>query len=197
MVAAVPLASCRAARSAIPVGVVFANTWTFDGSPLDASEIAVVKTRTLDTLNRAYAGFGVAFDQTARPTHLIRVEDSSFAATPVQRMSFGAVGATFPMSSVSAVRFDVLAKIVLDVSECEHAAPCAVPRRELLDGLGRGVGATAAHELGHQRGFGFATDSDCDDCYDGRSSTTRVHFFGEKHWSDSALQAMRRVLPRR
>jgi len=84
MVAAVPLASCRAARSPIPVGVVFANTWTFDGSPLDASEIAVVKTRTLDTLNRASAGYLVAFDQAARPTHMIRIEDSSFAATPVQ-----------------------------------------------------------------------------------------------------------------
>ena len=61
--------------------------------------------------------------------------------------------------------------------------------------LGRGIGATAAHELGHQAGLGFATDSRCEDCYDGNTSTRNVHFFGEKHWSDAALTRMKHVLP--
>jgi hypothetical protein len=65
----------------------------------------------------------------------------------------------------------------------------------LLDGFGKGIGATAAHELGHQAGFSFAIDSHCDDCYDGNTSTGYNHFFGTKHWSDRAMQIMRRVLP--
>jgi hypothetical protein len=72
-----------------------------------------------------------------------------------------------------------------------------MPRAALVDGLGRGVGATAAHELGHQAGFRFALDSRCDDCYDGRASTSYAHFFGRMHWSDPALQIMVRTLPRR
>jgi hypothetical protein len=50
--------------------------------------------------------------------------------------------------------------------------------------------------LGHQVFLGFALDSKCEDCYDGRTSTTYEHFFGTKHWSNDALAVMRRVLPR-
>jgi hypothetical protein len=66
----------------------------------------------------------------------------------------------------------------------------------MVEALGRGIGATGAHELGHQVFLGFALDSTCDDCYDGRTSTTHDHFFGTKHWSNDALAVMRRVLPR-
>ena len=78
---------------------------------------------------------------------------------------------------------------------CRGFAHCTKTRAELLEGFGKGIGATAAHELGHQAGFGFAIDSHCEDCYDGNMSTGYNHFFGTKHWSDRALQIMRRVLP--
>jgi hypothetical protein len=67
----------------------------------------------------------------------------------------------------------------------------------MVDALGRGVGATAAHELGHQAGLGFSRDHTCDDCYDGSSAKSRAHFFGEKHWSPEALRMMALFLVRR
>jgi len=98
---------------------------------------------------------------------------------------------------VSSVRFDVLVNEELAAAACASLARCAKPRAELLEGLGRGIGATAAHELGHQSGLAFARDSACEDCYDGKASASYVHFFGRKHWSDGALASMRAALPAR
>jgi hypothetical protein len=149
----------------------------------------------LDTLQHAYAGFGVVFDEGRAANREVRIEDTSYAANAAQRMSFGAAGATYPASTVSRVYFDVVSSLALAVAQCESLTRCHMPRAEVLRGIGTGIGATAAHELGHQAGFEFSTDSDCTDCYDGRMSGSRVHFFGEKHWSPGALQAMKRVLP--
>jgi hypothetical protein len=53
----------------------------------------------------------------------------------------------------------------------------------------------ACDAAGYQAGFGFATDIQCDDCYDGNTSTSYGHFFGQKHWSEKPRQNMRRALP--
>ena len=102
---------------------------------------------------------------------------------------------TYPASIVSSVRFDVLMFEELAAAGCRDAMTCTKTRTELLEGLGRGVGATAAHELGHQAGFRFVRDSPCDDCYDGNRSTSYAHFFETKHWSPEAAAVMSRVLP--
>jgi hypothetical protein len=94
------------------------------------------------------------------------------------------------------VRIDVLFFAELSAAECREMRACTKSRAALLDGLGRGVGATAAHELGHQAGIRFVTDSQCDDCYDGNRSTSYVHFFGTKRWSPEAAAGMTRLLPR-
>jgi hypothetical protein len=164
---------------------------------VSASEQALVKRTALQTLRRAYEGFGVQFSERAArdvSDRVIKVEDTPYGHPPL--LYFGAAGMTFPATTVSSVRFDVLCVAELSVAHCRNAASCDTKtREELLEGLGRGVGATAAHELGHQAGFEFAIHSSCDDCFDGRSAVTGVHFFGVKHWSDNATVRMRRVLP--
>jgi hypothetical protein len=102
---------------------------------------------------------------------------------------------TYPASRVSSVRVDVLVNAEMAAANCRDLSRCTKTRTELLNALGKGIGATAAHELGHQAGLGFAMDSPCDDCYDGKTSTSSDHFFGDKHWSDGATEIMRRVLP--
>ncbi len=79
--------------------------------------------------------------------------------------------------------------------DCVDLDRCSKTRAQLLEGLGRGVGATAAHELGHQVGLEFSTHAACDDCYDGPSATNAAHFFGPLRWSDPARAVMGRVLP--
>jgi hypothetical protein len=82
------------------------------------------------------------------------------------------------------------------VAGCGGLAACGKKTRaEMVEALGRGIGATGAHELGHQVLLGFSLDSRCVDCYDSHTSTTSEHFLGVKHWSNDALVVMRRVLP--
>jgi hypothetical protein len=186
-------ASCRAVAP-LDVGVTFTNSWRVAGDALTASEQTRIRDLALATLRAAFEGFDVRFTDGAARERSIRVED-----TPYSRMlNFGAAGMTYPVSLVSSVRFDILANNVLASVGCQHLDDCrAKMREELVDGLGRGVGATAAHELGHQAGLGFSHDAPCDDCYDGRSSTSYAHFFGAKHWSGAELATLRRVLERR
>ena len=185
--------SC-APRRRVTVGIVFTTAWAFRGARMEEPDRAVVIQSTFDTLREAFTGFDVQLVDSASADHVVRVEDATSAADPRQRVSFGAVGVTYPLARASSVRIDALFDNELAVIECSEVHTCQKSRTELLDGLGRGVGATAAHELGHQVGFGFTHDSACADCLDGNSSDDRSHFFGRKHWSDDARRRMQRVL---
>jgi hypothetical protein len=178
-------------REPLTVAVAFENSWQVGAVALSAPEQARVRQAALATMREAFAGFDVTFVEMPRGPRLIRVED-----TPYGRMQFfGAAGVTYPASYASSVRFDVLANLELAAVQCRDFAHCpAIPRDRLVEGLGRGVGATAAHELGHQAGFRFGLDSRCGDCYDSNESSSYAHFFGPLRWSDRALQIMRRTL---
>src|SRR5689334_16036408 len=186
--------ACRATPAPLGVAVTFVNTWRVGSDALTTEERCRLTRAALDGMRAAFSGFDVVIAEAPSGARLIRVEDTPAVRTP----TFGAAGVTYPAARTGSVRFDVLANLELAVVHCRDFAHCAaMPRGALVDGLGRGVGATAAHELGHQAGFRFAVDSRCDDCYDGNASASYAHFFGQKHWSDRALQIMNRTLPRR
>jgi hypothetical protein len=180
------------------VGVVFENAWKLGDETLTEPEKSLVKRTALQTLRGAYNGFNVQFSDEPTGDRLIKVEDTpsgSYAPGAIV-YPIPAVGTTFPVAKVSSVRLDALYNIELAATQCQDITGCGTKTRDqLLQGLGRGVGATAAHELGHQGGLHFSRDSRCDDCYDGHTANTYVHFFGAKHWSNGALTIMRRVLP--
>ena len=182
--------SCR--WPPIGVGVVFPTSWTLDTESLNDSDKSLVKRNALETLRRAYAGFDVRFVEGASGSRLIRVENRPQVSDPRQ---FGAAGATYAISPVSWVYVNVLLSAEMAAVDCPDLSHCTKTRTELLEGLGRGIGATAAHELGHQIGFRFTHDVQCDDCYDGNTSTSYNHFFGNSHWSDRAREIMTKVLP--
>jgi hypothetical protein len=190
---ALSVVSCR--RPPVNVDVVFATSWKFDTASLIDSDQSSIKRHALETLRHAYAGFDVRFAEGATGARLIRVEDTPYVSNPQQLIGFGAAGVTYPLSTVSSVRVDVLWNAEMAAAGCTDITHCTRTRTELLNGLGQGIGATAAHELGHQAAFGFATDLPCEECYDGNTSTSFNHFFGNKHWSDRAMQMMRRALP--
>ncbi|HKB09592.1 MAG TPA: hypothetical protein VKD69_03020 [Vicinamibacterales bacterium] len=186
------LASCRSAPRPLTVAITFENTWKVGGEALSAGEQALVRRAAVDAMRAAFQGFDVRIAEGSTGARTVRVED-----TPYGRLNFGAAGVTYPAAYVSSVRFDVLANLELAAVQCRDFAHCpAMPRQRLVEGLGRGVGATAAHELGHQAGLRFGLDSRCADCFDSRNSASFEHFFGPLHWSERARQIMTRTLPR-
>ncbi len=191
LAAVIAVAACCRSTPPLEVGVTFTNTWRVAGDALTTPEQERLKDVALATLRAAFEPFDVRFAETAAGDRAITIEDTPYGGMA----TFGAAGMTYPASMVSSVRFDVLGNAVLATVHCPSIDGCrSTTRGALIDGLGRGVGATAGHELGHQAGLGFSHDSRCDDCYDGGSSLSHAHFFGAKHWSDEALRRMRRVL---
>ncbi len=177
--------ACVQRTAVIHVGVVFADNWALGPVVLSASEVAVVKDTALATLRHAYAGYNVSFTEGDDAERVIRVNRGGFMA-----------GATPIGSRVSRVSLDGTYLSLLVVAGCQGLTTCAAKTRaELVAALGRGIGATAAHELGHQAGLRFCRDSPCEECYDSGKSSTREHFFGTKHWSLDAVAMMKRVLP--
>lgn len=176
---------------------MFENGWLHGTDGLTGGEQALVHNVAVQTLQSAFAGFTVQFSDEPSSARLVRVEETPYSsygtASPVHP---GAVGMTFPASTVSSVHPDALYHAELAAARCRTFTACDTKTREqLLEGLGRGIGATAAHELGHQAGLEFSHDVPCDDCYDSHRADTTVHFFGAKRWSAAALAIMQRLLP--
>lgn len=191
-----PLAAC--ASNEVRVRVVFQNSWTVGSQTLTPSEQTLVKNTALDVLRTAYGGFRIVFNEEGSSDRTINIEETPYSTYgPGAVVVHGAAGATYPVAVVSSVHIDALYFAELAVARCKALDDCAtMTRQQLLTGLGKGVGATASHELGHQAGLHFSADARCDDCYDSHSANTYAHFFGAKHWSDAAIARMRRVLPR-
>jgi hypothetical protein len=198
---AAALLSAACSFRPLVVDVMFTTGWTLDGQTLSEAEQATVTGETLATLRRAFDDFNVDFTLTSTPSghRILRIEDTpSDPAGAALMVTAGAVGATHPLVLASTVRIDALLIAELAAVGCRGLAACTVMSRDaLLRGLGRGIGATAAHELGHQVGLRFTADAPCDDCYDGPNANTRIHFFGDKRWSEQSLAGMRRALPAR
>jgi hypothetical protein len=180
----------------LQVGVVFENGWRPGNETVTDREKTLVEDTALGTLREAYRAFDVQFSRGPSARRLIRIEEGPSQGFSPARWSYpGAVGATVPITTVSSVRVDSLYRAELAAVRCKGLAACATKTRlQLLEGLGRGIGATAAHELGHQAGLHFSRDANCDDCYDSDRANTYVHFFGAKHWSSGSLAIMQRVL---
>jgi hypothetical protein len=79
-------------------------------------------------------------------------------------------------------------------------------RGELVTAVGRGTGATVAHEVGHHnvlltRIQAFTFDVPCRDCYDFEGVEkgerfAREYFLGPLRWSEAAQKVMKNTLPR-
>jgi hypothetical protein len=188
---ALVLVSCRS-RSSINVSVVYSTTWKLRGATLSEEDTSAVKRAAFVTLRRAFDGFAVNFVEAPTGDRTIQVEDTPYASNARER--FVAAGLTYPLSTTSFVRIDVLFNNELAAVHCTDLGHCEKTRAEMLEGLGHGVGTTAAHELGHQ--LGFIVDTDCDDCFDSRAATSYAHFFEDQHWSDPVVSRMRQVLRR-
>jgi len=177
----------RASHSVFVVGfwfegfpfVVSESTTAILGGPLTASESDAIRRLARDELTRAFAGLNLTFTDGPRAFWTVRVRQS-FERRRGQRLPLA--GETFamgPLGGRSAVNFTEVTMAAI-----AHAPPGAT-RQVLVDGIGRGIGRTAAHELAHAiLGVHGPMDNQTEaSSYEYFTHNRPSQFYGELHWA--------------
>jgi hypothetical protein len=155
------------------------------GGPLSAEELARVQEISRGEVDRAYEKLRInvtgdrgAFWRVAvvgTPITLNRRYASyPFSAAGESRV-FG------PLGGAGSVAFMILAHNAI-----EYAPPGAI-RQQIVDGIGRGIGRAAVHELAHQA-LGLDTLSHIDnrtdtDSYEFANADRQSQYYGELRWT--------------
>jgi hypothetical protein len=187
----------RASRTVFDVGfwfedfpfVVSEGATAVIGGPLTGPEIEAIKRISHDELARAYAGLNVRFIDSPRAFWTGRVR-GSFERKRFQRLPIA--GETFlmgPLGGRSSVNF---AEVVM--AAIAHAPP-GTTRQILVEGIGRGIGRTAAHELAHAiLGVSGPMDNRTDALsYEYFTHSRPSQFYGELHWAQAWPVLVERV----
>jgi hypothetical protein len=159
------------------------------GGPLTASEIDAIKRLSRAELTAAFAGLNLTFTDNARAFWTVRVR-GSFERRRSQRLPIA--GETFAMGLLggrSAVNFNEVAMAAI-----AHAPPGAT-RHILVEGIGRGIGRTAAHEVAHAiLGVHGPMDNRTDAMsYEYFTHNRPSQFYGELHWAGAWPVLVERV----
>lgn len=187
----------NASRTVFVVGFWF-DEFPFDvsegvtallGGPLTASEIEAIKRTSHQELTRAFAGLRVTFTDSRNAFWTVAVRQS-FQTRRGQKLP--AAGETFsmgPLGGRSAVNFTEVVMAAL-----AHA-PSGATRQMLVDGIGRGIGRTAAHELAHAiLGTAGPMDNRTDvHSYEYFTHNRPSQYYGELHWAGAWPVLVERV----
>ena len=148
------------------------------GGPIVESEKAMIRRLAQQEMESAYADLRVRFTENRRAYHRVRVIQG--VVKEVFKMSRGAAGQTTamgPMGGDSTVSFYVI------VRGAFAYAPPQATRRDILEGIGRGIGRTAVHELAHQFLGTTSAHSGDDRSYEYGSPDRIGQYYGPIHWS--------------
>jgi hypothetical protein len=178
--------ACRAPRKASDVGFWYDEfPFTFSkavtaalGGPLTTSDIDAIKRISQDELTRAFSGLEVTFTDSRDALWTIRVQLALERRLGQKLPNAGETFAMGPLGSRSVVDFtEVL------MAAIAHAPPGAL-REALIDGIGRGIGRVAAHELAHAiLGSRGSMDNRTDErSYEYFTHNRPSQFYGELHW---------------
>jgi hypothetical protein len=178
--------ACRAPRKASDVGFWYDEfPFTFSeavtaalGGPLTTADIDAIKRISRDELTRAFSGLEVTFTDGRDALWTIRVQLALERRRGQKLPNAGETFAMGPLGSRSVVDFtEVL------MAAIAHAPP-GVLREALIDGIGRGIGRVAAHELAHAiLGSGGSMDNRTDErSYEYFTHNRPSQFYGELHW---------------
>ena len=189
--------ACRTPRTASDVGFWYDEfPFTFSeavtaalGGPLSTSEVDTIKRISRDELTRAFSGLEVTFTDSRQAFWTIHVRQS-LQRRPGQKLpNAGETLAMGPLGGRSGVDFTevVMAAIA-------HAPPGAL-RQALIDGIGRGIGRVAAHELAHAiLGTGGSMDNRKDEhSYEYFTHNRPSQYYGELHWAGAWPMLVERV----
>jgi RHS repeat-associated protein len=154
------------------------NEFTLGGGRFTAEEVELVKLWTYQTMRLAYSGYRVLVSEGGRGTNRMIVKRGGAYNDYA--------GSTILGSIASEINYDLLADRALNY------APNKQDRREIAAGIGRGVGATAAHEFGHQVGLRWMDTTRDPNTYDFHSSDRFSQYYGQLHWLPQNLAELQK-----
>jgi hypothetical protein len=155
------------------------------GGPLGVAELARVRAISRAEVERAYATLRIAV--TDHPDAFWRV---AVVGTPItgnrnySKYPFSAAGESRifgPLGGSGSVAFMILAHNAIEY------APAGASRAQIVDGIGRGIGRAAVHEIAHQAlGMDNLThiDNRTDDTsYEYANADRRSQYYGDLRWT--------------
>ena len=189
--------ACRTPRTASDVGFWYDEfPFTFSesvttalGGPLTAAEIDAIRRVSRDELTHAFSGLAITFTDNRQAFWTIHVRQS-LERRPGQKLPNA--GETLAMGALGARSVVDFTEVVM--AAIAHAPPGAT-RRALIDGIGRGIGRVAVHELAHAiLGAGGSMDNRTDaHSYEYFTHNRPAQFYGELHWAGAWPMLVDRV----
>lgn len=157
------------------------------GGPLLPDERQRIRDLAFSALEEAYAGLRVQVEGTPGGTYRVRVLQD-FPARPGPANPVGVARPMGLFGGEAAVSFRGSA------AQAMHHAPPGALRTTIVDGIGRGIGRTAAHELAHLILFGEAVPASKDPrSYEYESPDRADQYYGTLHWDTAWPLLIRRL----
>jgi RHS repeat-associated protein len=153
------------------------NQFVLGREQLDATDVETIKLWAYQTMRQAFSGLTVSLSE-GSGTNYITVNDNYPPGNAGDTRLF--------FARTSDVNFGILAGLARSYT------PPGTARSELMAAIGRGVGATSAHEFAHQMQVGHQ-DFDAN-AYDYDSADNAQHFYGQLHWTPGAWQRLQQRL---
>jgi hypothetical protein len=148
------------------------------GGPIDDREKAMIRELAQHEMESAYADLRVRFTENRRAYHRVRVVQGELeGATKLSRGAAGQTVAMGPAGGDSTISFYVAVRGAFAYASSQAT------RRDILEGIGRGVGRTAVHELAHQFLGTTSAHSRDDRSYEYGSPDRIGQYYGPIHWS--------------
>jgi hypothetical protein len=185
----------HSARRVVGVGFWFEDV-TFElprlradgyGDALNVSEQRRITAAARQEIATAFAGLRVAVTDDRSALYTVRVIQQ-FPPSP--RTAFGVAGQSRGIAGLGgtgAVSFGMLGSLAI-----AHAPPGA-SRAIIIDGIGRGIGRSAVHELAHQMLSTTPIDGDPDPAsYEFGKADRPAQFYGEIRWNSAGATLFKR-----
>ncbi len=146
------------------------------GGPITDDEKRIIQSIASSELRSAFSALRIRFSDRPGGIYRVRVVQQF----PARRGPANPVGRSLPLGplgGIGSVSFAGVAALAI-----YHAPPDA-DRAVIIEGIGRGIGRTAAHEFGHQILFGEGVRPSTDDqSYEYESPDRAAQYYGSLHW---------------
>jgi hypothetical protein len=148
------------------------------GGALTSDEVESIRQLSRSEVERALSGLRIAVSTNQRAFWRVAVVQSLKRSTNRQLPAAGESVAMGFLGGTGAVDFDMVTAAAI------HYGPPDASRQSIIQGIGRGIGRVAVHELMHQILGASIAHNDTDvNSYEYGSPDRRSQYYGELHWT--------------